>query len=109
MRLRSTLFYVAVEESGGEIAGVAGLELNEIRLLFVAPGRQREGIGSALLEHLESMVPQAVFREIFLYASPGAAGFYESQGYNSRGRHNFENHEIILPTIFMSKMLCQTN
>jgi len=102
---RSRLFYVAVYEIDGEIAGLAGLDMNEVRLLFVAPRRQREGIGGALLAHLEEMVPPALFREIFVYAAPAAAGFYRRAGYVDRGRQPFEVQEQVLETVFMVKTL----
>ena len=102
---RARLFYVAVYESEGEIAGLAGLDMNEVRLLFVAPGRQGQGIGTALLAHLEEMVPPALFREIFVYSAPAAAGFYRRAGYADRGRQPFEVQEQVLETVFMVKTL----
>ena len=37
---RARLYYLVVYELEDDIAGVAGLDMNEIRLLFVAPDRQ---------------------------------------------------------------------
>ncbi len=105
MRQRSSLFYIAVCELEGEVAGVGGLDLNEIRLLYVSPAHQRLGIGSSILEHLEAMIPPAFFREVFVYAAASAAGFYHSRGYVSQGEHDFALKTQRLRTIFMTKSL----
>lgn len=105
MRERGGLFYIAVWEIDGMIAGLGGLDMNEIRLLYVSPAQQRRGIGRAILEHLEAMVPPALFKEVFVYAAASAAGFYRSRGYAPRGEHHFDLGGQILPTIFMTKPL----
>jgi putative acetyltransferase len=102
---RATLFYLAVCERDGVIAGVGGLDLNEIRLLYVDPDHQRQGVGHALLEHLERMVPPALFPDIFLYATPSAETFYRACGYESRGDHTFDLDGKPLPTVFMVKAI----
>jgi GNAT superfamily N-acetyltransferase len=102
---RSGLFYLAVKEWEGEIAGFGGLDLNEIRLLFVRPRHQQKGIGRAILRHLEAMVPPAVFRDMFVYASPGAVGFYRSAGFKSGGSHVFNVGGAPLLTEFMTRTL----
>ncbi len=102
---RACLFYVAVFELEGAIAGLGGLEMNEIRLLYVSPAHQRRGIGRAILAHLEEMVPSAMFREVFVYSAMSAAGFYQSCGYFPRGKHSFLLGSQKLTTIFMTKSL----
>ena len=69
MAERARLFYVAVYEAGKKILGVAGLDMNEIRLLCVSPEHQRLGIGRSLIEHIKSMVPGFLFSDIFVYSS----------------------------------------
>ena len=101
----AVLFQLAVYEHEGEVAGIGGVDLNEIRLLYVSPELQGQGIGRTLLEHLENMVPSALFSNIFLYSTPGAEGFYKSRGYESRGEVCFEIEGQTLPTIFMTKPL----
>ncbi len=105
MRERGNLFYIAVYEMDGNVAGLGGLDMNEIRLLYVSPSHQRSGIGSAILENLEGMVPPALFQDVFVYAARSAAGFYTSRGYASRGEHCFEVGSQKLPTVFMAKLL----
>lgn len=105
MRKRSTLFYIAVYESQSEVVGVAGLDLNEVRLLYVSPGHQSQGIGEALLAHLESMVPPSVFADIFVYAVPSAADFYSHRGFKEMGECSFDLNGEPFRTIFMTKPL----
>jgi len=95
MMRRSRLFYVAVSELEGAIEGLAGLELNEIRLLYVSPAQQ--------LNHLEAMVPPGFFSDIFVYAAPGAEEFYMARGYRRRGEYDFTDGELTVPTVFMTK------
>lgn len=106
MTERARLFYVAVYESGGEISGVAGLDMNEIRLLCVDPGHRRIGIGRALVEHIKSMVPGLLFSDIFVYSSLQASGFYRACGFVDRGPFVFDVNGESLQTLFMA---CSTN
>jgi N-acetylglutamate synthase-like GNAT family acetyltransferase len=103
MNERARLFYVAVYEEQNRIAGIAGLDLNEIRLLCVLPDCQRAGIGRALLEHLKSMAPSPLFTDIFVYSSIQAAGFYKVCGFSEKGAFTFDFCGEPLPTIFMSR------
>jgi GNAT superfamily N-acetyltransferase len=105
MQERGSLFYIAVWETEGEVAGLGGLDMNEIRLLFVSPAHQRRGIGRAILEHLEALVPPALFKDVFVYAAVSASSFYQTCGYSPRGEHSFDIGGQLLPTIFMTKRL----
>lgn len=102
---RSRLYYLAVCELDGNVAGISGLDMNEIRLLFVDPGHQRLGIGSRLLQHLEAFVPPALFHDIFVYSAPDAVGFYHRHGYQTGGEQGFIVAGQTVPTVFMSKRL----
>ncbi len=100
---RAMSFYVAVYPLGGAVAALGGIELNEIRLLFVAPEYQHRGIGGSLLKHLESWAPPDLFSDIFVYSAPGAVGFYRSHGYRPGGEQRFVFGNCSVPTIFMTK------
>jgi predicted N-acetyltransferase YhbS len=102
---RTRRFYVAVCELEHRIAGLGGVEMNEIRLLLVSPEWQRRGVGRSLLEHLEAMVPAALFPDIFVYSSPAAESFYSAHGYMPKGKHVFRMGDQSLDTIFMVKKL----
>jgi ribosomal protein S18 acetylase RimI-like enzyme len=99
---RSRLFYVAVYESENRILGLAGLDMNEIRLLCVLPEWQRRGIGRALLEHFKAMVPSTLFSDIFVYSSIQAVAFYKACGFMERGPFCFDLGGEPLSTIFMT-------
>jgi GNAT superfamily N-acetyltransferase len=105
MRRRSTLFYMAVYESHDGITGVAGLDMNEVRLLYVSPEHHSQGIGGILLHHLETMVPSSAFADIFVYSTPSATGFYSRRGFKGMGEYSFDLNGEQLKTIFMIKLL----
>jgi GNAT superfamily N-acetyltransferase len=105
MCVRARLFYIAVYLEHGRPLGLGGLEMNEIRMMFVDPDHQFRGIGSALLNHLEELVPPALFSNVFVYAAPGAVPFYRAHGYEPGGEHVFDFGSHRLPTIFMTKRL----
>ena len=102
---RAWLYYVAVFESEAGVAGVGAVDMNEIRLLYVAPQQQRRGIGGSLLAHLEFMVPSALFPDVFLYSSPVAVAFYQAHGFEARGPHAFQIEGEELRTVFMTKVI----
>jgi GNAT superfamily N-acetyltransferase len=102
MMERAALFYIAVYEAEDRILGFAGLDMNEIRLLYIAPDSQRRGIGRSLFEHIQAMVPSALFPEIFVYASPGATGFYGACGFKDKGPFVFDLGGEPLQTVFMT-------
>jgi N-acetylglutamate synthase-like GNAT family acetyltransferase len=102
---QARLFYLAVYQVTGLVVGVGGVDLNEIRLLFVSPVYQHQGIGHSLLEHLETLVPAALFGDIFVYAAQGAEDFYRAHGYRAQGDHRFIVGDAVVPTIFMTKTL----
>jgi len=103
MLQRAGLFYVAVYDSGQGILGVAGLDMNEVRLLYVSPGHQGRGIGGELLAHLESMVPSTLFADIFVYSTFAAVDFYRSHGFTPGGEYVFYYDGEQLTTVFMTK------
>ncbi len=102
MEERARLFYVAAYESENRVLGVAGLDMNEIRLLYVSPDQQRRGIGRALLDHLRPMVPGILFPDIFVYAATQAVGFYKACGFTEKGPFCFDIDGEPLTTIFMT-------
>jgi N-acetylglutamate synthase-like GNAT family acetyltransferase len=102
MEERSRLFYLAVYESESKIIGLAGLDLNEIRLMYVSPERRESGIGRALFHHLAAMAPGNFFSEIIVYSSLSAVGFYKALGFVEKGPVSFRIGDEIMQTIFMT-------
>jgi len=99
---RAKLFYVAVYEADSKILGIAGLDMNEIRLLCVMPGHRQRGIGRALLEHMLTMVPNILFPDIFVYSSLQGKPFYSACGFLEKGPVNFDFGGEQLRTSFMT-------
>ncbi len=102
---RASLFYLAVHDSAESIQGVAGLDMNEVRLLYVSPDHQGRGIGSALLAHLESMVPPSLFADVFVYSTFAAVDFYRAHGFAACGEFAFDFDGEQLTTVFMTKSI----
>jgi GNAT superfamily N-acetyltransferase len=105
MRERANLFYLAVCIVEDRIAGVAGIDMNEIRLLYVDPIFHGRGVGGALLAYVESMVPPALFSDVFVYSAPGAVDFYRAHGYEPGGEHGIDVGGAVMATIFMTRRL----
>jgi N-acetylglutamate synthase-like GNAT family acetyltransferase len=102
MEERARLFYVAVYELEKRIVGIAGLDMNEIRLLCVSPQHQRRGIGRSLLAHIKARIPEALFSDIFVYSSLQAIGFYESCGFLEKSPYSFSLYGEMLHTVFLT-------
>ncbi|HYK87403.1 MAG TPA: GNAT family N-acetyltransferase [Acidobacteriota bacterium] len=102
---RAGSFYIAVFDSTEGVVGVGGIEMNEIRLLYVAPEHQDTGIGGALLAHLLAMVPPALFSDIFVYSTLAAVDFYKKHGFASAGEFGFDCDGEQLTTVFMTKAI----
>ena len=77
-------------EADGALVGVMGIQpvrdVELIRHAYVAPGRQRAGVGAALLEHLMAQVPPG--RPVLVgtwAAAEWAIRFYERHGFSPVG------------------------
>jgi GNAT superfamily N-acetyltransferase len=71
-------------EADGELVGIMGIQpvrdVDLIRHAYVAPGRQRHGVGSALLEHLARSARRRVL--VGTWADAGwAIAFYMRHGF----------------------------
>jgi GNAT superfamily N-acetyltransferase len=79
--------HVVVAELDSMIRGVASLHRSgEIRLCYVAPDRQRVGIGAALLLTLETQASAWGLHKLVLNSTIGARSFYERNGYTPSGQ-----------------------
>lgn len=75
---------VALE--GEEIVGVGGFGYDgEVRLCYVLPGRERRGVGSALLRACEALARARNLPRLVLKSTITARGFYARRGYISAG------------------------
>lgn len=78
-----------------KVIGFAALESERIRSLYVHPDCQNKGIGSRLLEKLESEAALKNIKTIFLNASLNACKFYESHGYVAVKKIVFKLNEAV--------------
>jgi GNAT superfamily N-acetyltransferase len=76
-------------ENGGTLLGVMGIQpvrdVNLIRHAYVLPERQGEGIGAALLRHLEQSATRPLLVGTWA-AAEWAIRFYERHGFEHVGR-----------------------
>src|SRR3954451_20742802 len=79
--------HVVVAELDAAISGVACLHrTGEVRLCYVAPDRQRAGIGAALLAALETQARTWGLDKMVLNSTKDARSFYERHGYTPSGQ-----------------------
>jgi GNAT superfamily N-acetyltransferase len=78
--------HVVVAELDSAIRGIASVHRSgEIRLCYVQPGRQRLGIGAALLAALETHAIARGIHKLTLKSTALARAFYERNGYRPAG------------------------
>jgi N-acetylglutamate synthase-like GNAT family acetyltransferase len=85
-------FYVYQEDD--EVVGVSALSrrdeaAGELRWVYVLPGHQRKGVGTALIESLEEKAREEGLSEMILFTDENASWaitFYEKLGYRREGK-----------------------
>jgi GNAT superfamily N-acetyltransferase len=70
---------VWVAEQEGRIVGFAGLNPGLLEHLYVDPTEQNRGVGTALLDHVKSLLPDGFERWVF-QKNDAARRFYERHG-----------------------------
>lgn len=90
--------FVAVE--AGQVVGTISLGGDRLHQMFVAPERQKGGLGRRLVEYLEGHARAVGIGELRLHSSLTARGFYERLGYRMI---ECQPHDV--PTWLMSKRL----
>jgi len=68
----------------GRLLGFAGTAGDMLEMLFVAPDRHRQGVGSQLLRHAVARL--GIRRVDVNEQNPAATAFYLAQGFRQRGR-----------------------
>ncbi len=82
--IRERQFFVAADD--GDLAGCAGWWDSNLRHVYVAPGVERRGLGTRLVQHAEQVFRQRTrSRELHVGAVTYAVGFYEANGYQVSG------------------------
>jgi GNAT superfamily N-acetyltransferase len=84
-----------------EIVGTASLDGDKVRSVFVSPGQQGHGVGSALMHHVEDLAARLGLSRLEVPVSVTAEGFYRKLDYK-HVRDEYRGEERI---IVMEKML----
>jgi len=71
--------YVAVQNN--EVIGTAAIDRDYIGSVFVDSSNLKKGIGSRLMDYIESIARKRGYKEVVLRSSPIAFGFYKKLGY----------------------------
>jgi GNAT superfamily N-acetyltransferase len=74
-----------VAEADSVIVGTAALEEDALVTFFVAPSRQRKGIGATLLRSVEEEARRRGLSRLIVEASIAGAPFYKAMGYEPTG------------------------
>ena len=85
-----------VAEGADGVVGFGSMEAAaawNIRWLYILPGHQGAGVGSALLGQLEGLGWRAGLNSIRLHATPGAVGFYRRHGYREVSHDEGAGHD----------------
>lgn len=91
-----------VYDDSGQIAGTISLGGNTVFGFFVAPDRQREGVGSKLLRWAEKKAREKGRRTLQVGASITAVDFYRKHGYKTLRQEQDRSHGDVY---FMEKVL----
>ena len=101
--------HLVVAESDDGIVGYGHLVPGEreVRAVYVRADRVREGVGSALLTHLEGYALGRGLERLELWASLNAVGFYERMGSRPTGEGTIEKEwdgrQVTLSVVAMEK------
>ncbi|MBY0613384.1 MAG: GNAT family N-acetyltransferase [Beijerinckiaceae bacterium] len=93
--LARRLVFVAVEND--VIVGTASLDGTVVRTVFVAPSRQGQGIGRALMAHVERAAVEQCIDVLAVPSSVTAEAFYMKLGFISvRDSYHGEERTIVM-------------
>jgi predicted N-acetyltransferase YhbS len=87
---------VFVAEEAGVVVGFGSIEVGaaeQVRWLYVVPGRRGSGVGSEIMRCLESAGREAGLESIRLHAALGAVGFYRRNGYREAVSNEGVGHD----------------
>lgn len=98
--------HVVVAEDGDTLVGFGGLDLDGAKVwaVYVHPQYARRGVGSRLLERLESTAEQQ-FDELSLWASMNAVPFYRARGYDPLEQVTHQAGDQTLDCVEMRKQI----
>lgn len=97
--------YVLVSTLATAIVGIAALEGNEIKRMYVDPAFQRQGIGTQLIKELEIEAHKQNLSLLTIEAQPNAVPFYKSLGYKIINEEYLNRDQAIFHIVNMEKRL----
>lgn len=106
--IRDDTRHVVVAEWEDDLAGWGRLDLNdgEVSAVYTHPDFAREGVGSAILAHLEEVAREKGMDRVHLWASLNAVPFYESAGFEAMGETLHETTGgVVIECVEMEKGL----
>ena len=89
---------ILVATEGDAIVGTASLGSSQVHAVFVHPARQGRGVGTRLMEAVESEARARGERELILYASLSAVAFYEVHGWRTVREHRDGDARLVVMT-----------
>ncbi|WP_396610393.1 GNAT family N-acetyltransferase [Haloferax sp. S1W] len=103
--------YLVVAEMDSNVVGYGHFVPgeHEIRAVYVHPEYARQGVGSAILTHLEARAREDGLAHLKLWASHNAVEFYVRMGYQRVGKETiekrYEGKRVPLSVVVMRKSL----
>ncbi|RLE42735.1 hypothetical protein DRJ48_02890 [Candidatus Woesearchaeota archaeon] len=102
---RSKRILIFVYEDEGKVLGIGALDKNEIRTLFTKIGHQAKGIGSMILNRLETEAKKSGYKKVFVHAALNSEAFYRKRGYVFVKRVAKKKDSVIIESVLMEKSL----
>ncbi len=97
---------VAEDEADGVVGfGCLVVDEPEVRAVYVHPGRDRQGVGTALLAALEATAQDRGIDRLRLWASLNAVGFYERHGYEEVETVTLDKRGVPFDCVEMARRL----
>jgi GNAT superfamily N-acetyltransferase len=98
--------FVYCAETDGQLSGTIALTTNGFVVGFYTHADYLgQGIGKALMQHIEQVALQKSFREIRLTASPVGLGFYYKLGWEKLSDYLFQHLGVGFKETLMAKRL----
>ena len=85
-----------VAQAEGVIVGFGGIDLQaaeQLKWLYILPEYQGTGLGSQLLQHLETIGWETGLKLLRLHAAPAAVEFYRKRGYRAVAEGELIGHD----------------
>jgi ribosomal protein S18 acetylase RimI-like enzyme len=90
---------LVLAECDDHLAGFGAIDVQaaeQIKYIYVAPQFQNAGIGTRLLDRLETIGRAAGLQTITLHANPPAVAFYHRAGYNPVESESHHDHDGVV-------------